>query len=76
MSKIKVGQVYKFSLTDTIRVVTSIGYNTVSTIDTYGEFERWIYSSLIEICNGIWELVAEYPTWQEAVNSKEFNNAT
>lgn len=21
------------------------------------------------------ELIAEYPTWQEAVNSKEFNNA-
>lgn len=69
---IKVGQIYKASLTDTIRVVTSIGYNTVSTIDTYGEFERWIYSVFIENCNDIWELISEYPTWQEAVNSKEF----
>ena len=74
MSKIKVGQIYKSSLTDTIRVVTSVGYNTVSTIDTYGEFERWIYSCFTENCNGIWELISEYPTWQEAVNSKEFKN--
>ena len=71
---IKVGQIYKSSLTDTIRVVISIGYNTVSTIDTYSEFERWIYSGFIENCNGIWELIAEYPTWQEAVNSNEFKN--
>ncbi len=70
---IKIGQVYKSSVTDTIMVVTSIGYHTVSTIDTYGEFEKWIYKNLIEICNnGIWELIAEYPSWQEAVNSPEF----
>lgn len=67
---IKVGQVYKSSLTDTIRVVTSIGYDTVSTIDTYGDCEEWIYDNLVKCCN--WELIAEYPTWQQAVNSPEF----
>lgn len=72
MTEVKIGQVYKSSLTDTIRVVISIGYNNVSTINTYGEFERWIYNSFIENCNSIWELVSEYPTWQESVNSPEF----
>lgn len=67
---IKVGQVYKSLLTDTIRVVTSIGYDTVSTIDTYGDCEEWIYDNLVEYIK--WELVAEYDSWQEAVNSPEF----
>lgn len=69
---VKVGQVYKDSLTDDIRVVTSIGYNTVSTIDTYGEFDVWIYDNFSKHFKE--ELIAEYPTWQEAVNSKEFKN--
>ena len=30
----------------------------------------WVESSIAE---GIYAYTAEYPTWQEAVNSKEFN---
>lgn len=68
---IKVGQIYKSNLTFAIRVITSIEDSEISIIHTDGYVDRWSFD---EVLNSNWELVAEYPTWQEAVNSKEFNN--
>lgn len=65
---IKVGQIYKRE--EWILCVT-----LYSPVDIYVVYENG--------CSGHWSkkedflkdsvLVAEYPTWQEAVNSKEFN---
>lgn len=72
---LKVGQVYKQlgkpfwrEQESDIFVITWIGY-TIHLIDTDGlTFDmagnRWI--------EGDCELIAEYSTWQEAINSKEF----
>lgn len=74
MSKIKVGQVYELPFTRSNVVVTYIEHKEDSAFD-------WIYLLTIEGQDRLWrktvetlKLVAEYPTWQEAVNSKEFNN--
>lgn len=71
---IKVGQIYK-QLTKPywrkneaeIIVITNVGFG-VTIIDTdglaYGVGDTWIKGDCL--------LIAEYDTWQEAVNSKEF----
>ena len=76
--KVKAGQVYKQKDKPEWRkweadlfVVTFAGFQA-HTIDEDG---------LTEIVGLDWvkrgcDLIAEYPTWQEAVNSKEFNNAS
>ena len=72
MSKIKVGQIYKSKYNSNIKVAvtqeTLAGFNIIYTdgsvqkaVDAY-EFDD------------IWVFETEYSTWQEAVNSKEFNN--
>jgi len=67
---IKAGQIYKSNLTFAIRVITFIDDSEVSLIHRDGYVDRWSFD---EIANTNWELIAEYQTWQEAVNSKEFN---
>ena len=73
MSKIKVGQIYKSNLTLAIKVITLVDDDCeeVSVVHSEGFVDRWRFD---DIANCNWELLAEYPTWQEAVNSKEFNN--
>ena len=71
MSKIKVGQIYKSNLTSAIRTITFIDDEEVSIINIDGFVDRW---KLDDIPIGAWKFLAEYPTWQEAVNSEEFNN--
>jgi hypothetical protein len=66
---IKVGQIYKSNFTFAIRVITFIDDSEVSLIHPDGYVDRWSFD---DIANTNWELIAEYPTWQEAVNSKEF----
>lgn len=69
---IKVGQVYKTDQAECF-VVTYIGVYTVTLIFEDGYVIHKENRDWITKCN---ELIAEYPTWQEAVNSKEFNNGT
>jgi len=68
---IKVGQIYKSKLTLTIMVITQIddAFEEVSVIASDGFVDRWLFDDIV---NCDWELIIEYPTWQEAVNSKEF----
>lgn len=72
MSKIKVGQIYK---TDRgIYVVTRIWFNFAvdkKYIDCVYE-DGTTSDYPMKFVEGFSELIAEYPTWQEAVNSKEF----
>ena len=73
---IKVGQIYKQKEKPDWRKdeaaifsITFVGFY-ISIIDTDG------VSSIVsrDWVEGDCELVAEYPTWQEAVNSKEFKD--
>lgn len=71
---IKVGQIYKQKDYDTF-VVTYINKSKlVSMIYTDGSQRLDFTNSLRRFIQDYCELIAEYPTWQEAVNSKEFNN--
>lgn len=70
MSKIKVGQIYK-QKNNEIFIVTLIQDGDVFLIYDDG----YNASYPIEAVNSpivFNKLIAEYPTWQEAVNSKEF----
>lgn len=70
---IKVGQIYASPWSKTPIVVTDIQYTPKEPFD-------WIYvRSFSGVQERLWrktmetlELIAEYPTWQEAVNSPEF----
>lgn len=77
--KIKAGQIYKesrwvyvvthiengcFKNMNRVFLILSNGSMMIEKVETF-ELEV----ELKEV-----ELIAEYPTWQEAVNSKEFNN--
>lgn len=75
MSKIKVGQIYRTPITNYKMVVTYVEndkvsepFNTIIGVykDGYG------VQMFQQDMEGM-QLIAEYPTWQEAVNSKEFN---
>lgn len=66
MSKIKVGQMYRSCITNTIYVVSNM-INGISVIFSDGSCGRTLERLIREA-----DLIAEYPTWQEAVNSKEF----
>ena len=74
MSKIKVGQIYK--RVDDIYVITKTFYNGCSgeyrayVVYNDGTSDDWSYEFISEYS----KLIAEYPTWQEAVNSKEFKD--
>lgn len=64
---IKVGQIYKGRNLNTRYVITNKYYYKSSVISNKGIGTlRW--NRDIEK----WEVVAEYPTWQEAVKSSEF----
>ena len=67
MSKIKVGQIYSYD-SENLFVITNVDCN--------GQYIIWDdgSSSYRNIKINSVELIAEYPTWQEAVNSKEFND--
>jgi len=70
---IKKGQVYKHTENYTFVVVYINKYNFVHIL--YNDDSKMMCSmkdleEVIKAC----ELIAEYPTWQEAVNSKEFKN--
>lgn len=71
---IKVGQIYKHN--NSVLVVTFVNLSFVSRkqvqlINKNGFTLSWIYAKAQKY---LLDLIAEYPTWQEAVNSKEFNN--
>lgn len=71
---IKPGQIYKitrhhFGHISNIIVVTKVKDRKVDAIRTDG---KAYIKSLDDLLYGHCYLVAEYPTWQEAINSKEF----
>ena len=70
MPETKVGQVYKID-NDDIGIIYNydekLPYIDVLFLEGLGIFSH-------EYFNKHSVLIAEYPTWQEAVNSKEFNN--
>ena len=74
---IKVGQVWKEKKLPSWRkndsdvfVVTTVSFNKLSIVYNDGTTD-YVTTDWV---GGDCELIAEYPTWQEAVNSKEFNN--
>lgn len=69
---IKPGQIYKSKNSIYAVCFVGIGYQyskQIQIITPCGFTSRWSYKKA-EKYGG--ELIAEYPTWQEAVNSKEF----
>ena len=76
MSKIKVGQIYindyiKYTITNTIpNIVDGFIEKTYQAIAKDGYCFDVLYEDYIKKS----KMIAEYPTWQEAVNSKEFKN--
>lgn len=68
MLKIKVGQIYRSYITDTVYVISNM-INGISTIFSDGSCGRMPETNIREAV-----LIAEYPSWQEAVSSKEFKN--
>ena len=71
----KVGQVYKMLdgpfMGGTIFAITNEGAIRYHTITNNGTVE-YVSRDFID-CGGDCILLAEYPTWQQAVNSPEFN---
>ncbi len=68
MLEIKVGQIYRNRVSNTIYVVSNM-INGISTIFSDGSCGRTPETNIREAV-----LIAEYPSWQEAVSSKEFKN--
>jgi hypothetical protein len=77
---IKAGQIYEFKEKSGIdTVVVTKEYPPTKDLNFYrydlifqdGEVWEWARNNNIQECM---VLVAEYPTWEEAVNSKEFKN--
>lgn len=68
---IKIGQVYKDKNSGAIYVVTLITKCNISIVYNYGlaQLYPYVYDRNPFIFD---TLLAEYPTWQEAVNSPEF----
>lgn len=68
---IKVGQIYRNKCFSNIKIVITqenlAGFNIIY---TDGSVQK---SVKVDEFDDIFELITEYPTWQEAVNSKEFN---
>lgn len=75
---IKVGQIYKEKKLPNWRkhasdmFVVSNAYYNISVIYNDGKTDVVGWEWIRDDC----ELIAEYSTWQQAVNSKEFNNGT
>lgn len=72
---IKVGQIYKTQGQKTILLVSGVGFEDFFVIFPDGSSARYDirFADCIESQT---TLLAEYPTWQEAVNSPEFNGST
>lgn len=68
---LRIGQIYK-EKDNNIFVITSIKNNFVSIIEVGGYANTFSLDILKRPMYILWILIAEYPTWQEAVNSKEF----
>lgn len=72
---IKVGQIYTDN--EDVYVVTNVWTNIFEneeyfcSINTDGDVN---FNNLVSYAEKNDKLIAEYPTWQEAVNSKEFKN--
>lgn len=74
---IKVGQIYKMS-NNTHFIITSINdcyifYLSKSVKEKLSTSRIGEWYMERQLSQGKYKLIAEYPTWQEAVNSKEFN---
>ena len=70
MITIKEGQIYRQKNSE-IFVITNINGNIMCCLYNDGYvYTDDLYHHLVP--SMFWELLAEYPTWQEAVNSKEF----
>ena len=69
---IKVGQIYKQRDYDTFVVTYINNSKLVSMIYTDGSQRLDFTDSLRIFIQDYCELIAEYPTWKEAVNSSEF----
>lgn len=69
---IKVGQIYK-SKNNTIFVVSDINKGFYSVVYKCG-YAVTYDENTISMPFVFAELIAEYPTWREAVNSKEFRD--
>jgi len=68
---IKAGQIYKHSNGDIFAILRKDFFSDM----WYGVITKYGFTSYLgkdSIKNS--KLLAEYPTWQEAVNSKEFND--
>ena len=71
---IKVGQIYKYTAEPSIRFVVTAAFDENTRFD-YIQNDGVVFSYekgkyLLDRT----ELIAEYPTWIEAINSKEFEN--
>ena len=67
---IKVGQIRKTKENGVVFVITLVDEMTVCSVDNQGNaYDSTLAHGLIE---AISDVIDEYPTWQEAVNSKEF----
>lgn len=76
MSEIKVGQIWINQQNYLFVVVQT----NDSCINTFVMGKKWLVTRSVyryyaddKVKRGKWRKIAEYPTWQEAVNSKEFN---
>ncbi len=71
--ELKVGQIYKDRNSGAIFAITFVTKCNVSLIYNYGLTQLYCY-----VYDGnpflFDKLLAEYPTWQQAVNSEEFKN--
>ena len=78
MSKIKVGQIYEETGEYGFKyVITKVRPYNDKDIKKYYQAvcdDGCVFDMLFEMDMKQDQLVAEYPTWQEAVNSKKFNN--
>lgn len=71
---IKVGQVYKYTAEPSARFVVTAAFDENTIFDyILNDVVVFSYEKGKYLLDGT-ELIAEYPTWQEAVNSKEFRD--
>lgn len=67
---IKVGQIYQSERLEIVLITRVIGIH-FHIITPSGMTEEFNDNSDEDVFH-YWKLIAEYPTWQEAVNSKDF----
>lgn len=69
---VKPGQIYESKLMEKIKIViTRKSLAGFGMLFQDGSMRKGVDELYIK---SRWKLVAEYPTWQDAVNSKEFRN--